>query len=593
MIPVKIDSTTNQPVTSTVSNVRHERHTSVKQFLGLAILTATCLPAGLFAQTATATKPDPQQQIQKLEGTLEKLQQTLQLQQQEIESLRLDLQQAKDQPVKPSAVTNPPAATPAEAKEANSIENRPAADAAIAERAEAAKPAQKSTSERLDALENPLAFHYKKLLIIPGGFLAAESVYRTRNENSDMGSSFSELPFDGTANAGLSEFHMSARASRASVMMKTDYRNVKLTGFAEIDWYGDTAANDIKSNSYSPRQRQLWVRLDTKNGWSFTAGQMWSLMVRHNLGMATGQEDSAPGDLIEGSFILGHVWERQAGFRLVKNFNNKVWLGVAAENPQTTYSVTNAPIDMFGLSTSTNATSPSSDVIAYSEGVASGFSTDIAPDLIAKANFEPGWGHYEIKAIYRFFRTRENGVTYKAYGTGLGWSTKSPITRKLDFITEGLAGVGIGRYSSGGGPDITLHPDGSPVPIRQLHVSSGFEYRPYSKLSLFAYEGNEYYQRAAYVNSNGLGVGYGSPLTNNSQCEAEVPGYNLPVCTAQNRDINQVIGGFWYSFFKGPYGTMKYGMNYEHLRRNTWYAVGGQPQGQDDIVMTSIRFVLP
>ncbi len=94
MIPVKIDSTTNQPVTSTVSNVRHERRASVKQFLGLAILTATCLPAGLFAQTATTAQPDQQQQIQKLEGTLEKLEQSLQQQQQEIESLKLSLLQA-------------------------------------------------------------------------------------------------------------------------------------------------------------------------------------------------------------------------------------------------------------------------------------------------------------------------------------------------------------------------------------------------------------------------------------------------------------------------------------------------------------------
>jgi hypothetical protein len=232
-------------------------------------------------------------------------------------------------------------------------------------------------------------------------------------------------------------------------------------------------------------------------------------------------------------------------------------------------------------------------VIPFASGVAAGFSTDLAPDLIAKVNFEPGWGHYEVKAIYRFFRTRENGVTYKAYGTGVGMSARMPLTKKLDFITEGLAGEGIGRYSSGGGPDITVHPDGSPVPLRQLHVSSGFEYRPNAKLSLFAYEGNEYYQRAAYVNSNGLGVGYGSPLMNNSQCEVEVQAPGTPDCTAQNRDINQVIGGFWYRFYRGPYGTMQYGMNYEHLRRNTWYAVGGQPKGQDDIVMTSFRFVLP
>jgi hypothetical protein len=171
-----------------------------------------------------------------------------------------------------------------------------------------------------------------------------------------------------------------------------------------------------------------------------------------------------------------------------------------------------------------------------------------------------------------------------------------PITKKFDFITEGLLGEGIGRYGSGGGADITLHPDGSPVPLKQLHLSAGVEYRPTKKLSTFVYGGNEYYERAAYINSNGLGVGYGSPLVSNQYCEVEVapvlPDGQSP-CMAQNRNISQVIGGFWYRLFKGPYGTLQYGANYEYLRRNTWAAVGGEPQGHIHIVMTSVRFVLP
>lgn len=547
---------------------------------GLAFVLTTCLPGNLSAQNTTTSRPDSQETIKKLEGTLDALQKQLQLQQQQIEELKRDLQQQANQPkpVAPAPTGTPtPAAAPIE----------------TAVTPEATATALKQTQQRVEALENPLAIHYKKLQIIPGGFLAAESVYRTRNENSDMGSSFGETPFDHTANAKLNEFHMSARATRLSLTLKGQSGTTDLTGFYEIDWYGDTAANSIKSNSYSPRERQLWVRADFKNHWSLTAGQMWSLMVRHEDGMATNHEESAPGDLIEGSFILGHVWERQTGVRLVRNFNNKMWLGFAAENPETTVNVTNAPVNVFGLPTSTNATDPSSDVITYTSGVASGFSTSMAPDLIFKANFEPGWGHYEIKGLYRYFRTRRNGENYKAYGLGIGWGTKSPLTRKLDFVTEGLAGEGIGRYSSGGGADITLHPDGSPVPLKQLHVSAGFEYRPTSKLSMFAFNGNEYYQRAAYVNSNGLGVGYGSRLVYNAQCEVEVPVVGLPSCMAQNRDLNQVIGGFWYSLVKGPYGTLKFGANYEHVRRNTWWAVGGEPKGQNDIVMTSIRFVLP
>lgn len=512
---------------------------------------------------------------QKLQEMIQALEKKLDAQQKEIEQLK---QAQKPAPVVPQPATAPqPAETASRATE----------NAAVRE------SSKENLTQRVADLENPLAFRYKKLTIIPGGFIAAESVWRNRNENSDMGSSFGGVPFDYTANANLTEFHMSSRATRLNLTLKTNYGSTLITGFEEIDFYGVTAANDVKSNSFSPRQRQLWIRADTARGWSFTGGQMWSLMVRNKMGMSTGDEESAPGDLIEGSFILGHVWERQAGFRLTKNFANKVWVGFSVENPETTYSTTNAPVDMFGLNDSANATSPSGDAITYVPGVSYGMATSLAPDLIAKVAVEPGWGHYELKGIYRYFRTRHDGTNYTAYGAGLGWSTKMPLTKKLDFITEGLVGAGIGRYGSGGGPDITLHPDGSPVPVKSLQVSAGFEYRPTKKLSTFAYEGNEYYQRANYINSNGLAVGYGSPLASNLYCSVEVLPPNQQACMAQNRDLNQVIGGFWYRLFRGPYGTLQYGANYEWVRRNTWRAVGGEPKGDIHIVMTSVRFVLP
>jgi len=34
------------------------------------------------------------------------------------------------------------------------------------------------------------------------------------------------------------------------------------------------------------------------------------------------------------------------------------------------------------------------------------YSTDIAPDTVAKIAVEPGWGHYELYGIGRLFRSR-------------------------------------------------------------------------------------------------------------------------------------------------------------------------------------------
>jgi len=65
------------------------------------------------------------------------------------------------------------------------------------------------------------------------------------------------------------------------------------------------------------------------------------------------------------------------------------------------------------------------------------------------------------------------------------------------------------------------------------------------------------YGRAAYIDSTGKGVGYGSPLADNSGCQIEVP--NSP-CQVQNRNLWQAQPGFWYRFYKGTSGTMQLGV---------------------------------
>ena len=40
---------------------------------------------------------------------------------------------------------------------------------------------------------------------------------------------------------------------------------------------------------------------------------------------------------IDPQYTVGFSWARQFGFRVSKNFNNKVWLAASLENPQTTF----------------------------------------------------------------------------------------------------------------------------------------------------------------------------------------------------------------------------------------------------------------
>src|SRR3984957_4415549 len=50
-----------------------------------------------------------------------------------------------------------------------------------------------------------------------GGFLAMETLYRSRNEGADIGSTFSGIPFPSTSTAPPSELRFSAPQSRLSL----------------------------------------------------------------------------------------------------------------------------------------------------------------------------------------------------------------------------------------------------------------------------------------------------------------------------------------------------------------------------------------
>lgn len=449
-----------------------------------------------------------------------------------------------------------------------------------------------STTTNASNSDQPRAIHLGGTTLTPGGFLDATGIYRTHNENADAISTFGTIPFAGTANSGLSEFRGTGRETRFSLLAEGKMSSWKASGYAEFDFEGAApTANEIESNSFQPRSRQLWGQVEFNNGFSVSGGQMWSLLATNRKGLALRQE-FVP-NTIDLQYVVGYNWARQWSIRATKNFNDRVWAAVSVENPETTLSVTNPPADVFGFNNSTNATSPGSGFTLFNTPGANGISTDLAPDLIGKLVFEPGWGHYEIKALGRFFRDRVNGRNNYTAGGGGGVAAVLPVTKKLDLIAEGLAGTGIGRYASGLGADVTLRTDGTIVPIRTLQSMIGLEAHPGSRWDLYLYGGNEYYSRTAYVNTAGLPVGYGSPLNNNSGCQLEVPAATQP-CQAQNRTLWQVEPGYWYRFYKGPAGTVALGMSYSYIERSTWAGSGGlQPRGNENMVMTSFRYYLP
>ncbi len=168
-----------------------------------------------------------------------------------------------------------------------------------------------------------------------GGFTAAESVYRSRSETADIGSTFSGVPFANSSQSHLSEFRESARQSRLSVMMQANADpDTHLTFYGEFDFLGAAqTANSNESNSFNLRIRHFYGQVDWDSlGLELLAGQNWSLATLNSHGI-TPRNEVIPAT-IDAQYSVGFVWSRQPQVRIVKNFDHQLWLALSGrESP--------------------------------------------------------------------------------------------------------------------------------------------------------------------------------------------------------------------------------------------------------------------
>ena len=452
---------------------------------------------------------------------------------------------------------------------------------------------------RLAAQDTTSAFHYKGLSLTPVGFIAAEALWRSRNLTADVPSAYNSIPFDGTTAANLSEFRSTSRQSRFGLLAQGKANENTITGLMEADFLGvGIASTSNETNSYVLRIRQAWASVTTTGKVTFAGGQMWSLLTTNKTGMLPRSEDVPM--TIEAQFVPGFNWARQTAFRVVKT-GDVASAGLALEGAQTTFSARNAPANVVVGQTGGGFLNASAN-----------YSIDPTPDLIAKVAVDPkGLGHWEVKAIGRALRDRfvdpastAGGTrTLNTLGAAVGIGSFVPIVvdnRTIaDLGLSALYGRGIGRYGTSQLADATVDADGSLKPITAAHAVLSVETHPTSQLDVYGYGGVEYEERTAFVTSDGKGVGYGSPLNGNAGCTIEaVPAgpyipANTPPCNADTRNIWQGTAGFWYRFYKGATGTVQWGLQFSHTVRNTWSGLGSQPQGSDDMVFSSFRFILP
>lgn len=606
---------------------------------GAVVFTAQAKASEAGAEPAPAQKAHQKKKETAEQQELRELREQMKQQQAEIEELKQLLMGRTQQAQTAQQAASDAQAQAAQATSAAQQASQAASDAAV--KAEAASTAATAAQTKTTDLQEqvvanqaqtqqeihePGTIHYKGVEITPGGFVAAETVVRTRSLNSDINTPFNSTPYMNSGQAYTSEFNGSGRQSRLSVLVTAPMNWGKAMGYYEMDFLGTgVTSNNNQSNSYVLRQRQIWGRIEHNSGFALTAGQTWSLVTETKKGLTPGTENLPP--TIDAQYHVGFSWERQYSVRFAQNLGSKYVIGASLEEPQiVNYTSSTTPPDFFVGNIGTGGG-------LYN--LSNKYTNNIAPDIIVKAAGDPGYGHYEVGGIVRFFRSRiypnqtsnataantTGGYNDTVVGGGFFANARIPATKYFDLGFHVMAGDGINRYGTSQLPDVTVHSTGVLEPLRGAQGLFQIDYHATKKLDFYGDAGTEYAQRT-YYNVGGTIYGYAPPTISVASCFTEqatvapstgstggvfggTPYDPSSSCGAQTRDITQGTVGFTYRFFNTPTkGRFQFSMQYSYLEKTAWAgllsgtaftptAVYAAPHATNNMIFTSFRYYIP
>ena len=469
----------------------------------------------------------------------------------------------------------------------------------------AVKTVSDSQAKLAAAIESPATLHYKGVTITPGGFFAAETVYRSRAINSDINTPFNATPYNGAGEAHTSEFNFSGRQSRVSVLVSGKPKFGTLNGYLEADFLSaGVTSNDNQSNSYTLRQRQFFGQVAMNSGFTFTGGQMWSLVTENTKGTDNRTEllPATP----DAAYHVGFSWARQPGVRFQQKLG-QFTMAASLEEAQIIFAASNQNQNFFF---------GSAGVGGGLYNLNANYSNNVAPDVIFKTAYDSKYGHFEVGGLARFFRDRiypgnvsatsvatNAGTNNTELGGGFFANAHIPATKYFTLGLHVLQGTGVGRYGTSTLADVTVRPNGTFSAIRSSQGLLSLEFHPTKKLDINGYAGGEYAQRTTYLDPvSGKLVGYAPVTANNSGCATETTptsttgyGPGVPLnCAGVNRALLEGSAGFTYRFYQGPAGRIQYQMVYSYLNRESWVGANGiSAKGTNNMVFTSFRYYIP
>ena len=434
--------------------------------------------------------------------------------------------------------------------------------------------------------------YYRGITIKPVGFLEAATIFRQHFQGSDIGSSFTGVPFPNAGGAyPTTEQRFSARQSRLGFLAEgMANKNTTLGMYGEFDFLGAAqTANNNESNSYNPRIRHLYGTIDWNrgnSGWHLLAGQNWSLATMNTKGITPRNELTPPQ--IDAQYVPGFVWARQAQFRLTGDFlDHTLWVAVSAENAATEKAQGSIPSTIVGNATN-GLVAPGSSFNNQNY-----LSINGTPDLIGKVAYEGHVAgrslHLEGFAISRTFTaafTTGGKENRAGYGFG-GGAVLQAIPNVLDVQFSGITGKGIGRYGTSGLADITFDSNGGIHPVKEYAMLAGATAHVNKMLDVYAFAGEEVESNSGLTNgalgtyTNGFSGG------DDSGCFT----YGSGSCNTANRRVRQVTAGFWQKIYKGSFGHAQVGIQYSYTQLQKFTDTSGNtPQVGENMGFLSFRY---
>jgi hypothetical protein len=469
-------------------------------------------------------------------------------------------------------------------------------------------------------------FSYKGIEIVPGGFLALESVWRSAWLGADVATPYNAIPYGFPTTGHTDEFHFSARASRPALLVRGDLNpTTHMQGYFESDFLGaGQTANSNQSNSYNFRVRQLYTNIDNDDyGLHLLLGQAWSLATMNSVGIKP--DTSLQPPTIDHNYMPGYVWGRTPGIRITKDFGKQFWFSLAAEGAATTYAVpgpvlANSPFGLMSVNLPNNLGIAAPALLGVPNpggtfDIWDNYAFNRMPDFTAKAAWDaPVAGrtvHLEAFGLAREMTDRVYFGNHRTLAGGVGGGAVIPVIPKLlDFQVSGMIGRGVGRYGASQLPDATYTLNGVIQPIHERSLMIGATLHPTPQTDVFAFAGGDFAsgsrQFASVGNTLFVG-GYGNPLYNNIGCSLENPvsqvspgvasavalsslGNPLLACSGQTKAMRQITGGLWHNLYQGPAGKIRVGLQFSHTIRNGFQGLGGAPRGTENTVLTSFRY---